>query len=143
MLVFACREMYAEDFPVYLCHWHVKRAWLQNLLAKCDRGKPAAVFQRLSHIMVMLKHHDEPDAAFLARIQHQMEALYQEFADQSSCVDYIQRQWGSETKLSMSCSITLTLLPLHDQLSNLHELLCTKTDTIFLWLILHGHGHLV
>lgn len=101
--------MYAEDFPVYLCHWHVKRAWLQNLLAKCDRGKPAAVFQRLSHIMVMLKHHDEPDAAFLARIQHQMEALYQEFADQSSCVDYIQRQWGSETKLSMSCSITLNL----------------------------------
>ena len=115
--------MYAEDFPVYLCHWHVKCAWLQNLLAKCDRGKPAAVFQRLSHIMVMLKHHDEPDAAFLARIQHQMEALYQEFADQSSCVDYIQRQWGSETKLSMSCSITLTLQ---------HGYLCMINSAIYM-----------
>lgn len=55
----------------------------------------------------MLKHHDEPDAAFLAQVQDQMEALYQKFADQSSCVEYIQRQWGSE--LSTSCSITVTL----------------------------------
>lgn len=58
---------------VYLCHWHVKRAWLQNLLAKCGKGMPTA---RMGEVMAMLKHHDESDAAFLARVQQSMDALY-------------------------------------------------------------------
>ena len=101
-LTLACRQQYGEDFPVYLCHWHVKRAWLQNLLAKCDRGMPKAVFERLGQIMAMLKHHDESDAAFLARVKQCMEQLYTEFAAHTSCIEYLQRQWASDVKLSKS-----------------------------------------
>ena len=39
-------------------------AWSKNLLAKCGQELPKAIFDRLSQIMAMLKHHDESDAAF-------------------------------------------------------------------------------
>ena len=105
---------YDEDVATSLRAWaldHSDWVWMYQ-----EHKSSAPVFDSTAKTLsdaaqptASQKHHDEPDAAFLARIQHQMEALYQEFADQSSCVDYIQRQWGSETKLSMSCSITLTL----------------------------------
>ena len=60
------------------------------------------IFRRLSQIMAMLKHHDESDAAFLTRVKQSMEALYKEFADQTSTVDYIKQYWGSDSKLSKS-----------------------------------------
>lgn len=88
---------------MYLCHWHVKRAWMQNLIAKCGKGMPKSVFQRMGEVMAMLKHHDESNEAFLACVQQCMEELYATFADEKSCMEYIQRQWGSDGKLSKLC----------------------------------------
>ena len=95
-----CRELYGKDFPVYLCHWHVKRAWLKNLLARCGRGLPKAIFDRLGQVMAMLKHHDESDAAFLDRVKQCMEQLYTDFAEQKAFVDYFRPYWGTDVKLS-------------------------------------------
>ena len=53
--------------------------------------------------MAMLKHHEEADSAFLARVRQSMELLYQEFADQGSAVEYIQQYSGSDSKLSKYC----------------------------------------
>lgn len=70
----------------------------QSAIVECQK----AVFERLGQIMAMLKHHDESDAAFLARVKQCMEQLYTEFAAQTSCIEYLQRQWASDVKLSKS-----------------------------------------
>ena len=99
----ACRELYGKNFPVYLCHWHVKRAWLKKLLEKCGIGMPKAIFDYLAHFMAMLKHHNETDAAFLDRVKQSMEQLYTDFAEQKAFVTYFRPQWGTDVKLSKSC----------------------------------------
>ncbi|KAL3146974.1 hypothetical protein ABBQ38_014942 [Trebouxia sp. C0009 RCD-2024] len=75
---------------------------------------PKTVFERLGQIMAMVKHHDESDAAFLARVKQCMEQLYTEFAAQTSCVEYLQRQWASDIKLN-----TQPELPEHDSWTQL------------------------
>lgn len=63
---------------------------------------PKAVFERLGQIMAMAKHRDEADAAILARVQQCVEHLNTKFAAQTSCIEYIRRQWASDVNLSKS-----------------------------------------
>ena len=94
--VMQCRELLGKDFPVYVCHWHVKPAGLKNLLAKCGTGTLKPIFGRLSQIMAMLKQHEESDVAFLVRVKQCTQQLY---ADQKAFVDYLNDQWTLDSKL--------------------------------------------
>ena len=49
------------DVPVYLCNWHVKRAWLKNIFTKvkCKANKPL-IFERLCRIMHLCREAATP-----------------------------------------------------------------------------------
>ena len=50
--------------------------------------------------MLMLKHHEESDSDFLSQVKTRMAELYKQFDAETSFVEYFQRHWGTDEKLS-------------------------------------------
>ena len=50
--------------------------------------------------MVMLKHREEEDDSFLARVKQHVAGLYKQFESEAVFVEYFQRHWGTDEKLS-------------------------------------------
>ena len=79
---------------IFLCFWHVKRAWLKNIISKCKRGTAVGLFKRLGQIMLMLPGHKESQSIFRQRVQAALDLLLSEHADQPEFVKYFNNTWG-------------------------------------------------
>jgi hypothetical protein len=90
-----CRQTWS-DVPVLLCFWHVKRAWLKQLVRKAKKVSRKAIFQVLSTIMLMLMHTMESPHAFDVRVAQALEDFYAQFAQEATFVAYMRRWWHNK-----------------------------------------------
>ncbi|MCO5564520.1 hypothetical protein L7F22_018181 [Adiantum nelumboides] len=90
----ALREVFGIGIPVLLCIWHVRRAWLKNLVKKvADATLRADMFRQLGMIMNMRgspcrsSHDKESEAHKLVvdfMVKYESEVLF---------IDYFKREW--------------------------------------------------
>ena len=54
-IYFACRRVFGEDVPIYLCQWHVLECWKTNALAKMrlDEESRDWIYYGLRNVMYM------------------------------------------------------------------------------------------
>jgi hypothetical protein len=81
---------------VFLCFWHVKRAWLKNLVQKVPKSKRRNIFHTLGSIMLMLKTNLEQDAEFTLRVESALQTLWDKHPDQHAFIQYFHRTWGGK-----------------------------------------------
>lgn len=88
-----CRNVFS--CPVFLCIWHVTKAWLEQLRQKLlDKTQLRAVFLALYNIMFM--HHSDEDS-----VHHEMDRLKETFPEEKRVHDWIQRAWTSNVSTQL------------------------------------------
>jgi hypothetical protein len=94
------RAVWHQEVPVFLCHWHVKRAWLTNVTTKCKKSTREALFHRISKVMAMVRENKESETIFVARIQTILNDMYREFQqEEAAFVRYFKTYWGDKIGL--------------------------------------------
>ncbi|XP_057850565.1 uncharacterized protein LOC131061078 [Cryptomeria japonica] len=95
----AIREVFQCD--VYLCSWHVRRAWLKNLIAKVkEKAIRQEMFDRLGFIM----HHSMDEDS----TRNAIHIFIEDFKDtQSSFIEYFKGQWSNRLSMWARCFYTL------------------------------------
>ena len=86
---------------VYLCCWHVKRAWLKNLCnkkprSKAEQAKLDAVFEGLSKVMAFRARQAAPgdmEREVRGQALHMVRNLKQQYARWSTFWAYFDREW--------------------------------------------------
>ncbi|GLJ49309.1 hypothetical protein SUGI_1042260 [Cryptomeria japonica] len=93
------REVFQCD--VYLCSWHVRRAWLKNLIAKVKEiAVRREMFDRLGFIM-----HHSMDADSTRNAIH---ICIEDFKDtQPSFIEYFKGRWSNRLSMWARCFHTL------------------------------------
>ncbi|MCO5613306.1 hypothetical protein L7F22_067582 [Adiantum nelumboides] len=90
--ILSLREVFG--LPVLLCIWHVRRAWLKNLVKKLrDPTVRAAMFRHLGMIMNM---QGKPGMSSCGRVEEAHKLLDQFFVDyacEEEFIAYFKRQW--------------------------------------------------
>lgn len=80
-----------------LCKWHVKRAWLKNLITKVKTWeKRSAMFSALGAIMDFRGQAEDSQQQLHAAAMERLKVFYVKFADQTSFISYLQREWESK-----------------------------------------------
>jgi hypothetical protein len=90
-----CRQTWS-GVPVLLCFWHVKRAWLKQVVRKAKQVSRKGIFQALSTIMLMLMHNMESTPAFDMRVVQALEDFYTKYAQETTFVAYMRRTWHNK-----------------------------------------------
>ena len=97
--------------PIFLCAWHLKRAWLSNLTSTvADADKRTEIWRALDGLMrlnVQLPtSHSKEDLAKLCT--DALERFYSDFSEQAAFITYYKKEWagrvGAFTCL-MICSV--------------------------------------
>lgn len=84
---------------IFLCIWHVKRAWLKNLIHTVadskKRQEMLAALDKLMRLNVQLpvEHSDEDLRRYC---QEALEGFYKQFADQQAFLQYFKREWAAK-----------------------------------------------
>lgn len=88
----ACCRTVFPGLPVYLCTWHVTKAWVKQIRSKVKTG---AQFQRaftgLHKIMTMPAAGDR--AATLRALNEKLDAYEAEFAEHPALLEYVRGYW--------------------------------------------------
>ena len=85
--------------PVFLCAWHVKRAWLLNLASTvADADKRTEIWLALDGLMrlnVQLPaSHSKEDLAKLC--EDALERFFKRFSDHVAFITYFKREWAGK-----------------------------------------------
>ncbi|KAH9299293.1 hypothetical protein KI387_030975, partial [Taxus chinensis] len=96
--IVAIREVFQCE--VYLCSWHVRRAWLKNLIAKVkDVETRQAMFTSLGEIM----HKSPTEEAAI----HDANMFIEKYAAQESFITYWKDQWAHRIGMWARCLHTM------------------------------------
>ena len=100
----ARRKLWGASVPVYLCCWHVKRAWLGNLINKVpDPVKRKAMFIDLVDMMQFgLAHAAEGVAEQM--FQDKLAAFRLLYVGEELFQQYLTTYWIGNGKMGKSCS---------------------------------------
>lgn len=107
----ACRDTF--QCRVFLCLWHVRRAWFKGLLKKCfNFDVQKEIFRLLGHILYCTK--SGPNA------MDTIEEFMQIFIDQREFMEYFKKRWltriGIQPYLHLHCicyfSESMLIIPL-------------------------------
>lgn len=85
--------------PIYLCAWHVKRAWLKNLTATVADGQKRkeilAALDGLMRLNVQLPaEHSSED---LTKLCHEaLESFYEHVSEHKAFSHYFKKEWASK-----------------------------------------------
>lgn len=89
------------DVPVFLCQWHVKRAWLKNLVAHVkNKDVRVAIWEFLGNMMYTTRDDGDHEA-----LKQDLKRLRNSFSGQFSAdlaptfVNYMEEQWFTDDKL--------------------------------------------
>ncbi|CAL8471873.1 g11415 [Coccomyxa elongata] len=88
--------------PIFLCAWHVKRAWLSNLTSTvADADKRTEIWRALDELMrlnVQLPtSHSKEDLAKLCT--DVLERFYSEFSEQAAFITYFKKEWAGKVEV--------------------------------------------
>lgn len=80
------------DIKVYLCNWHVKRAWLGNLLNKTTVNFQlrTLMFNRLAAI---LQDVPRDTSNVTAWVEGEVARFKADFANETQFIAYMDKQW--------------------------------------------------
>lgn len=85
--------------PIFLCAWHVKRAWLSNLISTvADADKRTEMWRALDGLMRLnvqlpASHSKEDLAKLCADV---LERFYGTFSEQAAFITYFKREWAGK-----------------------------------------------
>ena len=77
---------------ILLCVWHVRRAWMKNVLSKVSgKGKRVSIFHAIGEIM----HSCKDDIS----VQKAVEKILEEFQDEEKFLAYFKTTWLGNNKI--------------------------------------------
>lgn len=96
--------------PVFLCAWHVKRAWLSNLTGTvADSAKRTEIWHALDGLMrinVQLPaDHSPEDLTKLC--EDALAGFYKKFSEQSAFINYFKKEWAGKISACHFCTHSL------------------------------------
>lgn len=84
--------------PIFLCTWHVKRAWLKHLLRHVkDKKQRLKMFDRLGNILhsaAMKGGEDVP-----AKVKAALEGFYRTFGRYKAFIAYFKKTWEKDVEV--------------------------------------------
>lgn len=90
----ACRKVFGDAVPAYLCIWHVQRCWLDHLLRKVKSKELRwPMLFALRAVMFFLPEPGMGSAEFRAKLDQRMDAFFTEFAAQTQFLRYFRSRW--------------------------------------------------
>lgn len=89
-----CRLVWSPSAKIFLCKWHVKRAWLKNLIKKVKTWeKRQAMFAAMGAIMESQgQATDSEDQLQEAAIQR-LQEFYARFKEEVAFIRYVKQEW--------------------------------------------------
>ena len=91
-----CRQVFGSDLPVFLCTWHVTRAWLKQLRAKLkSKSRFQETFNALHKLMYMKGGESQEKTQEL--IQEAIHSFKARFQDAPAVVTYFERKYQTNT----------------------------------------------
>jgi hypothetical protein len=89
----ACRRVFGEECKVFLCLFHVLKAWLENLRKKLsDKSRFREAFEMLRGI-VYWQRPGAPEEEKAASIDHLINEFRRTFDTETSLLDYFDSYW--------------------------------------------------
>ena len=94
--------MFGEDFPVHVCIWHVKRAWVKNLGEKvriggkddaATWGAHASIFAGLSEVVDLPRAAETSHADFMRQVKAKLGQVKASSAEQEVFWSYFEKEW--------------------------------------------------
>ncbi|MCO5601561.1 hypothetical protein L7F22_055684 [Adiantum nelumboides] len=80
--------------PILLCIWHVRRAWLKNLVKKVrDPQVRADMFKKLGMIMNMRGRPGTTSCKRVEEAHNLLDQFFVEYASEQEFITYFKRQW--------------------------------------------------
>lgn len=86
-----CRAVF-PGVPIYICNWHVKRAWIKNLVLHVkDVDTRHAMFARLADIM----HSCRADSGevTMEQVRSMVSKFLEDYAVEASFIGYFTKEW--------------------------------------------------
>jgi len=94
--------VFGADFPVQLCIWHVKRAWVKNLGEKvkmggkdsaATRGAHATIFAGLSELVALPRAGGTSRDDFRRQVKAKLVQVKSSFAEHEVFWKYFEKEW--------------------------------------------------
>ncbi|MCO5554535.1 hypothetical protein L7F22_008065 [Adiantum nelumboides] len=90
----ALRKVFGIGTPILLCIWHVRRAWLKNLIKKVpDYSRRADMFRQLGLIMNTGGTPCRSSYEKECQAHKLLDTFFVEYASEVSFIDYFKREW--------------------------------------------------
>ncbi|MCO5555000.1 hypothetical protein L7F22_008539 [Adiantum nelumboides] len=98
----ALRKVFGIGTPILLCIWHVRRAWLKNLIKKVpDYSRRADMFRQLGLIMNTGGTPCRSSYEKECQAHKLLDTFFVEYASEVSFIDYFKREWLP--RIGVSC----------------------------------------
>ena len=89
--------VWGSDAKIFLCKWHVKRAWLKNLISKVKTWeKRSAMFKALGSIMESQGNAEHSEQECHEVAMQRLEEYYAKFKDEPVFIEYVKREWENK-----------------------------------------------